>query len=198
MTWQKKRVTNLEFSPACVKQIALEDMRRRRGLASQAAAGCAACIVSLLFTLPAASAALRWRSDLLSLRPADATTHDGALRAAFAFAQGFAKSSCPPLSSSAHTRMHERARSRLQGRRCTHSVLPRHPPRAAAKARTCPRAVAGADLDPPASLDASLRAASPLEALEDGHWVKIICGASNEDAPQIRNLALVYTLAGAE
>ena len=47
-------------------------------------------------------------------------------------------------------------------------------------------------------LDTRLRAASPAAALRAGHWVKVICGASNDDAPQIRNLALVYTLAGAD
>ena len=47
-------------------------------------------------------------------------------------------------------------------------------------------------------LPASLRAGSPGAALAAGHWVKIICGASNEDVPQIRNLALIYTLAGAD
>ena len=47
-------------------------------------------------------------------------------------------------------------------------------------------------------LHPKLRVSSPAAALEAGHWMKIICGASNEDAPQIRNLALVYTLAGVD
>ncbi|KAM3755727.1 hypothetical protein ACB098_02G061500 [Castanea mollissima] len=37
---------------------------------------------------------------------------------------------------------------------------------------------------------------SPLESLRKGNWVKLICGASFEDVVDIRNLSLVYTLAG--
>lgn len=37
---------------------------------------------------------------------------------------------------------------------------------------------------------------SPDESLRKGNWVKLICGASFEDAVDIRNLSLVYTLAG--
>lgn len=37
---------------------------------------------------------------------------------------------------------------------------------------------------------------SPYESLKKGNWVKLICGASFEDAVDIRNLSLVYTLAG--
>ncbi|XP_022138429.1 uncharacterized protein LOC111009602 [Momordica charantia] len=39
---------------------------------------------------------------------------------------------------------------------------------------------------------------SPLESLRNGHWVKLICGASFEDVVDIRNLSLVYTLAGVD
>lgn len=39
---------------------------------------------------------------------------------------------------------------------------------------------------------------SPLNALENGHWFKLICGASFQHLPAIRTLALVYTLAGAD
>jgi Fe-S-cluster-containing hydrogenase component 2 len=39
---------------------------------------------------------------------------------------------------------------------------------------------------------------SPLTALENGHWFKLICGASFQHLPAIRTLALVYTLAGAD
>ncbi|KAK4257911.1 hypothetical protein QN277_007439 [Acacia crassicarpa] len=39
---------------------------------------------------------------------------------------------------------------------------------------------------------------SPLEALKRGNWVKLICGASFEDVVDIRNLSLVYTLAGVD
>ncbi|MGB7414264.1 MAG: 4Fe-4S ferredoxin, partial [Thermosynechococcaceae cyanobacterium] len=38
----------------------------------------------------------------------------------------------------------------------------------------------------------------PLQALQQGHWFKLICGASFQHLPVIRNLALVYTLAGAD
>ncbi|XP_048496914.1 uncharacterized protein LOC104888450 isoform X2 [Beta vulgaris subsp. vulgaris] len=37
----------------------------------------------------------------------------------------------------------------------------------------------------------------PQESLQKGNWVKLICGASFEDVVDIRNLSLVYTLAGA-
>ncbi|XP_057809735.1 uncharacterized protein LOC131024236 isoform X2 [Salvia miltiorrhiza] len=37
---------------------------------------------------------------------------------------------------------------------------------------------------------------SPLASLHMGNWVKLICGASFEDVTDIRNLSLVYTLAG--
>nr|XP_023876583.1 uncharacterized protein LOC111989011 isoform X3 [Quercus suber] len=39
---------------------------------------------------------------------------------------------------------------------------------------------------------------SPLESLRKGNWVKLICGASFEDVVDIRNLSLVYTLAGVD
>lgn len=39
---------------------------------------------------------------------------------------------------------------------------------------------------------------SPLESLQQGNWFKLICGASYQHLPSIRNLALVYTLAGAD
>jgi Fe-S-cluster-containing hydrogenase component 2 len=39
---------------------------------------------------------------------------------------------------------------------------------------------------------------SPLTALRNGHWFKLICGASFQHLPAIRTLALIYTLAGAD
>ncbi|EEF43092.1 uncharacterized protein LOC8258818 [Ricinus communis] len=39
---------------------------------------------------------------------------------------------------------------------------------------------------------------APQESLRKGNWVKLICGASFEDAVDIRNLSLVYTLAGVD
>ncbi|XP_042055203.1 uncharacterized protein LOC121799793 [Salvia splendens] len=39
---------------------------------------------------------------------------------------------------------------------------------------------------------------SPLASLQMGNWVKLICGASFEDVADIRNLSLVYTLAGVD
>lgn len=39
---------------------------------------------------------------------------------------------------------------------------------------------------------------SPLISLQEGHWFKLICGASYHHLPAIRNLALAYTLAGAD
>ncbi|XP_031497673.1 uncharacterized protein LOC116262438 isoform X2 [Nymphaea colorata] len=41
-------------------------------------------------------------------------------------------------------------------------------------------------------------AGTPLESLRKGVWVKLICGASFEDAVDVRNLSLVYTLAGVD
>lgn len=38
----------------------------------------------------------------------------------------------------------------------------------------------------------------PLHALAEGHWFKLICGASFQDLPAVRNLTLAYTLAGAD
>ncbi|HAE05853.1 MAG TPA: 4Fe-4S ferredoxin [Richelia sp.] len=37
-----------------------------------------------------------------------------------------------------------------------------------------------------------------LQALEQGNWFKLICGASYKFLPAVRNLTLVYTLAGAD
>ncbi|XP_012084075.1 uncharacterized protein LOC105643537 isoform X2 [Jatropha curcas] len=39
---------------------------------------------------------------------------------------------------------------------------------------------------------------APQESLQNGSWVKLICGASFEDVVDIRNLSLVYTLAGVD
>lgn len=39
---------------------------------------------------------------------------------------------------------------------------------------------------------------SPEVSLREGRWVKLICGASFEDVVDIRNLSLVYTLAGVD
>jgi Fe-S-cluster-containing hydrogenase component 2 len=39
---------------------------------------------------------------------------------------------------------------------------------------------------------------SPLTALKRGNWFKLICGASYQHLPAIRNLTLAYTLAGAD
>lgn len=38
----------------------------------------------------------------------------------------------------------------------------------------------------------------PFRSLEQGHWFKLICGASFHHVPAIRSLALAYTLAGAD
>ncbi|KAL8205054.1 hypothetical protein R6Q57_010677 [Mikania cordata] len=38
----------------------------------------------------------------------------------------------------------------------------------------------------------------PQKSLHNGNWVKLICGASFEDVVDIRNLSLVYTLAGVD
>jgi Fe-S-cluster-containing hydrogenase component 2 len=39
---------------------------------------------------------------------------------------------------------------------------------------------------------------TPLHSLFHGHWFKLICGASFQHLPEIRNLVLAYTLAGAD
>ncbi|MEO0868590.1 MAG: LdpA C-terminal domain-containing domain [Cyanobacteria bacterium J06642_11] len=39
---------------------------------------------------------------------------------------------------------------------------------------------------------------SPLDAIGRGHWFKLICGASYQDVAKVRNLALVYSLAGVD
>ncbi|MBF2026456.1 MAG: 4Fe-4S ferredoxin [Oscillatoriales cyanobacterium C42_A2020_001] len=39
---------------------------------------------------------------------------------------------------------------------------------------------------------------NPLQSLREGHWFKLICGASFQHLPAIQNLTLAYTLAGAD
>jgi len=39
---------------------------------------------------------------------------------------------------------------------------------------------------------------SPLQSLESGRWFKLICGASYQYAPAVRDLSLAYALAGAD
>jgi hypothetical protein len=43
-----------------------------------------------------------------------------------------------------------------------------------------------------------VRRQPPDESLRRGEWFKLICGASFEDLADVRNLALVFTLAGAD
>lgn len=38
----------------------------------------------------------------------------------------------------------------------------------------------------------------PLRSLDEGHWFKLICGASFQSLPDVRNLALAYALVGAD
>ena len=38
----------------------------------------------------------------------------------------------------------------------------------------------------------------PLRSLKKGNWFKLICGASYQNLPAVRNLTLAYTLAGAD
>jgi Fe-S-cluster-containing hydrogenase component 2 len=38
----------------------------------------------------------------------------------------------------------------------------------------------------------------PLQSLKEGHWFKLICGASYQHLPTVRSLTLAYTLAGAD
>lgn len=38
----------------------------------------------------------------------------------------------------------------------------------------------------------------PLRSLREGHWFKLICGASFQHLPAVRSLTLAYTLAGAD
>ena len=39
---------------------------------------------------------------------------------------------------------------------------------------------------------------APLRSLQAGHWFKLICGASYQALPAVRNLTLAYALAGAD
>lgn len=48
------------------------------------------------------------------------------------------------------------------------------------------------------SIGAPFKSCSPHISLQQGNWVKLICGASFEDVVDIRNLSLVYTLAGVD
>ena len=38
----------------------------------------------------------------------------------------------------------------------------------------------------------------PLQALREGHWFKLICGASFQHLPSVRNLVFAYSLAGVD
>ncbi|MEL6554091.1 MAG: LdpA C-terminal domain-containing domain [Cyanobacteria bacterium J06621_11] len=38
----------------------------------------------------------------------------------------------------------------------------------------------------------------PIASLQSGHWFKLICGASYQALPAVRNLALAYAIAGAD
>ncbi|TYI95889.1 hypothetical protein E1A91_D01G030600v1 [Gossypium mustelinum] len=48
------------------------------------------------------------------------------------------------------------------------------------------------------SFEIPSKSCSPHVSLQQGNWVKLICGASFEDVVDIRNLSLVYTLAGVD
>jgi Fe-S-cluster-containing hydrogenase component 2 len=48
------------------------------------------------------------------------------------------------------------------------------------------------------SVSSILNQNSPWESLKAGNWFKLICGASFQDLPAVRSLALAYTLAGAD
>ena len=39
---------------------------------------------------------------------------------------------------------------------------------------------------------------NPIKSLNKGQWVKLICGASNQDIPLIRNICTIYTIAGVD
>ena len=39
---------------------------------------------------------------------------------------------------------------------------------------------------------------NPLRSLKEGHWFKLICGASSHHLPAIRNLTIAYAVAGAD
>ncbi|MEM9008819.1 MAG: 4Fe-4S ferredoxin, partial [Cyanobacteria bacterium P01_F01_bin.86] len=39
---------------------------------------------------------------------------------------------------------------------------------------------------------------NPLNSLSLGQWFKLICGASYQDVAAVRNLSLIYSLAGAD
>jgi Fe-S-cluster-containing hydrogenase component 2 len=41
-------------------------------------------------------------------------------------------------------------------------------------------------------------ASQPLQSLQAARWFKLICGASSQDLPAIRSLAIAYSLAGAD
>ena len=40
--------------------------------------------------------------------------------------------------------------------------------------------------------------AGPIASLQSGHWFKLICGASYQSLPDVRNLTLAYVIAGAD
>jgi Fe-S-cluster-containing hydrogenase component 2 len=48
------------------------------------------------------------------------------------------------------------------------------------------------------SCNTNIKQKNPLDSLHQGNWFKLICGASYQHLPSIRNLGLIYTLAGAD
>ncbi|KAH7678610.1 RLI1 protein [Dioscorea alata] len=68
--------------------------------------------------------------------------------------------------------------------------IPSNPRHCLKSIKTLAESIAG---NRPASLFAA-----PIESLRRGDWVKLICGASFEDVADVRNLSLVYTLAGVD
>ncbi|KAI4344783.1 hypothetical protein L6164_011972 [Bauhinia variegata] len=77
---------------------------------------------------------------------------------------------------------------------CNTKISPQHHARVNSRSKNCLQTVK--------SLVNSIRlphiSSTPLESLQQGNWVKLICGASFEDVVDIKNLSLVYTLAGVD
>ncbi|WCJ17908.1 hypothetical protein M5689_000293 [Euphorbia peplus] len=74
------------------------------------------------------------------------------------------------------------------------TLLPQHQVKVSEKKHKCLSTVRNLvkEIQIPSTLS------SPEKSLQKGNWVKLICGASFEDVVDVRNLSLVYTLAGVD
>ncbi|XP_065871531.1 uncharacterized protein [Euphorbia lathyris] len=76
----------------------------------------------------------------------------------------------------------------------TATLLPQHQVKVSEKENKCLSSVRNLVRE----IEVPSMVSSPEKSLHNGNWVKLICGASFEDVVDVRNLSLVYTLAGVD